>query len=401
MHPLVSVLMITHNHASFIGRSIESVLSQKTSFQVELVIGEDASKDATAEIVKRYANRYPDKIFAFSHQQNIGHANNFFHTLSRCRGKYIALLDGDDRWINAKKLQLQVDFLERNPHIMACGGDTVSENANSFSALAIKKLIKRFKKNRVTKFDREEMIVSNRFRTLTVLGRAEAFRLSYEKIPFAPVLDWQLYINMSSEEQGLKYANLPHLFAAYNVHANGVYSGTSYRRRLEISAGVRESISALTRGRYFGWHFPLCRLCNPEKYHEKFLAAYYKNEFPEMSEKFLYGDWLAQTDSLLNETNYLVESFGYVFGTLYLQSKSFEEFSSKIVSLMRKIDQSPLNRLNKKKLLGCIGTAWRDTLFYAAPQRSLLYTFLTSPLKLYSQLTWFSLFQIYREKHIN
>lgn len=112
--PMVSVWMITYNHEQFIAEAIESVLMQKTNFRFELVIGEDGSTDGTADIIKKYSDNYPDIIRARFNKPNIGMIPNMIKTLEECTGKYIAMLEGDDYWIDQLKLQKQIEFLEAN-----------------------------------------------------------------------------------------------------------------------------------------------------------------------------------------------------------------------------------------------------------------------------------------------
>lgn len=120
MQPLVSVCMITYNHEKYIAQAIESVLMQKADFEYELVIGEDCSMDKTREIVRQYANKYGKQIKILLPTHNLGMIPNLINTISACNGKYIALLEGDDYWIDPYKLQKQVDFLEGNPEYVIC-----------------------------------------------------------------------------------------------------------------------------------------------------------------------------------------------------------------------------------------------------------------------------------------
>ncbi len=102
---------------------------QKTNFQFEILLGEDASTDGTREICIEYAKKYPNKIKLFLHSrennikingQQTGRFN-FLYNLSSACGKYIALCEGDDYWTDPLKLQKQVDFLEANPEsAMVC-----------------------------------------------------------------------------------------------------------------------------------------------------------------------------------------------------------------------------------------------------------------------------------------
>ncbi|MDB6028212.1 MAG: putative glycosyltransferase [Verrucomicrobiales bacterium] len=125
----VSVAMITYNHERFIVQAIESVLMQKTAFKFELVIGDDCSTDRTRSAVIDMQRRYPDKISVLLHPTNIGMMPNFMATLRACKGKYIALLEGDDFWTASDKLQAQVDLLDSNPELaIAFHNTTVVDN---------------------------------------------------------------------------------------------------------------------------------------------------------------------------------------------------------------------------------------------------------------------------------
>ncbi len=116
-NPLVSVSIITYNHKDFIADAIESVLMQEVDFEYEIIIGDDFSNDGTQEIIKAYQENYPNKIQLILHPRDYdcvpGRINNITNIYA-CRGKYIAMLDGDDSWISTDKLQKQVDFLEEN-----------------------------------------------------------------------------------------------------------------------------------------------------------------------------------------------------------------------------------------------------------------------------------------------
>jgi glycosyltransferase involved in cell wall biosynthesis len=117
---MVSVCCITYNHKQFISQAIEGFLMQKTNFPFEIVIGDDCSTDGASEIIKSYAEKYPDKINVVSGEQNVGAHENMRRVVKHCRGKYIALCEGDDYWTDPYKLQKQVDFLEQNTEYVTC-----------------------------------------------------------------------------------------------------------------------------------------------------------------------------------------------------------------------------------------------------------------------------------------
>ncbi|MDR3198680.1 MAG: glycosyltransferase [Planctomycetaceae bacterium] len=118
--PLVSVCTTTYNAEPYIRQTLDGVLMQKTGFNFEYVIADDASKDRTADLIRDYAERYPQIIRFRRNEKNMGLNANFMKTMLECCGKYIALLDGDDYWTDSNKLQLQVDFMESHRECSFC-----------------------------------------------------------------------------------------------------------------------------------------------------------------------------------------------------------------------------------------------------------------------------------------
>lgn len=123
-NPLVSICCITYNHAPYIRQCLDGFLMQKTNFKYEIVIHDDCSTDGTTEIIKEYAFKYPDIFVPLYEDENQyskgvrGICAKFVYP--KARGKYIALCEGDDYWIDENKLQMQVDFLEKNPEYTMC-----------------------------------------------------------------------------------------------------------------------------------------------------------------------------------------------------------------------------------------------------------------------------------------
>ncbi len=115
--PLVSICCITYNHEDYIRDAIESFLMQETDFSFEIVMHDDASTDTTADIIREYEKKYPDiikPIYQTENQYSKGKRVVLF-ALKAASGKYIALCDGDDYWIDPLKLQKQITAMEKHP----------------------------------------------------------------------------------------------------------------------------------------------------------------------------------------------------------------------------------------------------------------------------------------------
>lgn len=115
----ISVLMLTYNHGKYIRQALDSVLCQQIKYSYEIVVGDDNSTDETREILLEYKKKYPEIIQLILRNENIGATKNAYGVLMSCRGKYIALLEGDDYWIDPLKLQKQVSFLEIHSEFIA------------------------------------------------------------------------------------------------------------------------------------------------------------------------------------------------------------------------------------------------------------------------------------------
>lgn len=120
---MVSVVCLAYNHGKYIRETLEGFVSQETDFPYEVFVHDDASADNTAAIIREYAERYPDIIKPILQEQN-QHSQKIYipkeFILPRIRGKYIALCEGDDYWTDRRKLQKQVDAMERNPDCSMC-----------------------------------------------------------------------------------------------------------------------------------------------------------------------------------------------------------------------------------------------------------------------------------------
>lgn len=120
--PLVSVCCMTYNHEKTIAQAIEGIICQQTDFPFELIIHDDASTDATPDIIRSYAERYPDIIRPILQKENQFHKCNIAERFLRpaIRGKYVAICEGDDYWTNTNKLQLQAECMESDPNRSLC-----------------------------------------------------------------------------------------------------------------------------------------------------------------------------------------------------------------------------------------------------------------------------------------
>ena len=134
IQPLVSVRLVTYNHEKWIAQCLEGILMQRIDFPFEVIVGEDCSTDRTREIVLAYAGRYPEKIRVLPSEANLGAMPNSYRVQQACQGKYHAMIEGDDYWIDPRKLQKQVDIMEAHPEMTFCFHNVFVVNGDNTSA---------------------------------------------------------------------------------------------------------------------------------------------------------------------------------------------------------------------------------------------------------------------------
>lgn len=224
--PLVDVTIATYNHAKFIAQTIESVLSQKTNFEYRLIIGDDCSTDGTQEIIKSYAQQYPDRITTLLYSQHRGFKTEErvgIQILKLATSRYVALLDGDDYWSNPLKLQRQVDFLESHPECAICfhnvkvideSKDREAWNFNPPDQKEISSI--------------EDLLCENFLQTCSVMYRNGLIGTLPPWFHSCEMGDWLLHV-MNAQHGSIGY--LPEVMAVYRMHAGGTWTSADPARK--------------------------------------------------------------------------------------------------------------------------------------------------------------------------
>lgn len=238
----VSVSMITYNHEKFIAQAIDSVLAQKTSFDYEIVIGEDDSSDRTREIVKAYKAEYPEKIRLFlNDRKNVIYIDgrptgrwNFVNNLKQVHGHYVALLEGDDYWTSPYKLQRQVDFLDSHPNCAICfhAVRNLYEDEN--------REVRSFKPSVSKEISTiEDLFEQNFMAACSVMFRNRLFGEFPDWYYTVPMGDWPLHI------LNAQYGNIGYIeqeMAVYRIHSGGLWSSVTAVRMLEGHIALLQTV---------------------------------------------------------------------------------------------------------------------------------------------------------------
>ena len=218
---LVTIQCLTYNHEPYIRKCLEGFVMQKTNFRFEAIVHDDASTDGTTEIVREYSEKYPDIIKPFFETENqYSKHNGVIGKIIRenTHGKYVAMCEGDDYWIDPLKLQKQVDILENNPDIaLCCGGYICKQEGEADS-------IKLFTRNgeKYFRFSLEDWGKVWYTKTLTVLMRREACLSFYQHVSeYHYGRDIHLIYNLLKWGDGIY---ITECLGVYNIHSTGICS---------------------------------------------------------------------------------------------------------------------------------------------------------------------------------
>ena len=108
----VSIICTNYNKGDWVREAIDSFLNQKTNFDFEIIIIDDASTDHSYEIIQEYQKKFPEKVRTFRNEVNLGITRTWKKVCQEAKGQYIARCDSDDFWTDSLKLQKQVDLLD-------------------------------------------------------------------------------------------------------------------------------------------------------------------------------------------------------------------------------------------------------------------------------------------------
>jgi len=211
----VSILCLAYNHAAFIDKTLAGFVAQRTTFRFEVVVGEDCSKDGTLAILQIWSERYPGLIKVLSTHHNLGMHRNFLRTYQACSGKYIAVCEGDDRWTDPCKLQMQFDYLESHPECALTYGN-VQAHSNGVIDYA-------YTGGAQQDFPSALLQCAPAINTLTAMFRNVLW-------PFPPELlssgagDMFMWTLLAQHGSGHYMPEI--LPSIYNIHAGGVHSQT-------------------------------------------------------------------------------------------------------------------------------------------------------------------------------
>ena len=224
----VGIYCITYNHSAHIRKCLDGFVKQKTNFKFEAIVFDDYSADGTREIIKEYAQKYPDIIKPIFPDKNIftsiGIYKIFRTIIDRLNCKYIAFCEGDDYWIDENKLQTQVDFLENNPDFTGCFHKSLRKNVVTGEDICCKPTVEDIKDKDI--FTIEDTICGYFIETCSVMYRFNCYKeLLIETFPIEIINGDSYLIYFFSLMGKIKY--IDKLMSVKTINETGIWNSTN------------------------------------------------------------------------------------------------------------------------------------------------------------------------------
>lgn len=229
--PILSICLLAFNHEEFIEQAIESIIAQSIFNECEVIIGEDGSTDQTMDILRRYDSLPNVRLVAAEKNEEklcingvVTGRRNLLRCLNLASGKYVIRLDGDDYWIDPRKLEKQVSLLESNDEFSFCYHDNYRKLPNG--ALVD---YPNYMPNSPDSTLIDRSLIPH---TSTVMFR-NFFKEPWPTIFYAAeAADVPLYIYAMGQGKG---CSIDEKMSVYRIHEKGIWTGrTSPSRALQL-----------------------------------------------------------------------------------------------------------------------------------------------------------------------
>lgn len=192
---ILTIYCLTYNHEKYIRKTLQGFVEQETKYKYKVIVHDDASTDRTRIIIEEFVKNYPDLFIPIYQRENLySKGVNIFKEIIEpmIKTKYTAICEGDDYWCDKNKIELQINYLEKNVECSFCVHNTAFINENG---KLIGKTFNAIRRN--INLSTQDIITNIYFHTSSYMYRTE-LRKQMPKIFLAPeVEDYPLTLYLS------------------------------------------------------------------------------------------------------------------------------------------------------------------------------------------------------------
>ncbi len=238
----LTLIVPVFNHQIFLEKCLDSIVNQETNFKFKALICDDASTDGSSQIILKYARKHPDIIIPKIRENNVGVVENIFDAMLNIEGDYFAFLEGDDYWTHNKKLQMQVDLLDKNPQVDLCGHETVvnnisrSEQSNFIALNSVNEVIIRKGRENLIRPHYNSRVFRNKYNFSIISNKAGLI--------FDSCIYWYYML------QNPKIIYINKAMSVYNVHEKGMYSGSNRKKRKFMALSCIKNLNEVLENKF-------------------------------------------------------------------------------------------------------------------------------------------------------
>jgi glycosyltransferase involved in cell wall biosynthesis len=248
----VSVLLISYNQEQYIKECVESILMQEVAFDLEIVVADDHSTDATLQIITNLlpASNFPYKVL--TSDQNLGMRLNYKRGFAACTGEFIAIMEGDDYWCDPRRLEKHIAFLDAHQGCVMSFNRLVILNEEKGTFMPQK-----WEHTENIEYITTPMLIEqNRIGNLSAcVVKKSAFITLVPEIHEIGFADWLLGMAMGELGTLVKFSEP---MSVYRVHRKGIWSGKTNEEVLRIKINI--TLDIYDDYLQFRYHKEFCKL---------------------------------------------------------------------------------------------------------------------------------------------
>ncbi len=214
----VTVVILTKDRAALLERALGSITKQ-TFLDFEVLVIDDGSVDSTPKILANWSLALPLRIVR--HEKPMGIVKSRQEALQKAGGEFVAFLDDDDQWLDENKLSKQLEWFNKHPRGVLCGGGIAVKDISG-------KIVNKFRSDLDANIRRTMLFRNNFFTSTVMIKRSSAFLVGgFVNDGFDLAEDYDLWLRMG------KIGEMGNIKEVFTLYAKSSYNKSKFRMFLK------------------------------------------------------------------------------------------------------------------------------------------------------------------------